>query len=510
MTRSDEQTAAPATESGAESTATPVWDDEPSLPEVASQPAVPARAKASRARRMRGWVLFSWPLILLVVAGMYVSAAATLQHSQAMSPIDEWMYIDYLDRVLSDGYVRKGEHVEPPALERMACDGVFPYGPMGPACGSHDNDPAKYPFGGKQSADPYTPIYFWITRAGGAVIWRLAHVDGLTAWRLTGSLWMGATLVALWCLLIAWKVPRLVAVALGLLFVASTYAYWTYSYISTDAPAAFFGALILLAVTQFVRGRGSPWCIVALSVLAVAIKVTNILAVGLGVLFLAGYGVARLLGPLLPSSRRDPELLALTSTRTEGPKPRIWLWAVVAAGTAAAAQLAWMVVNRLTAIGETAAQGVTSPLTPWGAYQLTVRFLDETITSNVIVTGSGGNTAFPLPSAWTTPQTWIVIAGVVGSVLLLRASTMVTEPDRWALVMTVGIASVTFAPALALMLTIATGSYFELPPRYGGVLLPGMLLLGGLLFRNRWVAVGVIGYSAVLALKILTMAATYR
>jgi hypothetical protein len=54
------------------------------------------------------------------------------------------------------------------------------------------------------------------------------------------------------------------------------------------------------------------------------------------------------------------------------------------------------------------------------------------------------------------------------------------------------------APVFALVVVATTGQYFQIPSRYGAILIPAFLLCGGLIIRTRWVSWLIIGYSAAL------------
>jgi len=458
-------------------------------------------------RRLRRWLTVSWPLLLVLAASVGVAGVTTLLHGPAMSPIDEWVYTDYLDRVPTDGIIRKGDYIEPPALERVACDGVVSYGKLGPPCGSNSTDVSQYPFMGQQTADLYTPAFFWVTWLAGFVIWKILPVELLTAWRLTGTLWLGATLVAMWRLFRAWRLSSFAFSSVSMLLVGSTYTYWTYSYVSTDAPAALFGAVMLLKVTQWMRGASSPWVLVGLSVLAVIFKAANVLAVGMVVAIMLFHGISQWLARRPGSARTTVGPAAALSGDKAGPRRHL-LWASVIAGAAGVVQVGWIIINRAIALGKAPGQGVETESPPRRILALTTRFLQETISSNhAVVGGEGVITLIEL--AFLLPQTWILVAGVVGSVLLLRRRDRVEEPDRWAMVLGIGVSSVLAAPALAILVIVSTGAYYDLPPRYGGMLLPGFMLLAGFILKGRLIAVGVLTYAVGLALYLVSRATLY-
>ncbi|MGX5695894.1 hypothetical protein ACWKWP_06820 [Agromyces soli] len=448
--------------------------------------------------RVRSWLKRFWVPLALVVVAVGYSSAVTLQHSDAMSPIDEWVYTDYLDKLPVQGVLIPGEEVGPEALNRMACDGVFPYGPMGAACGSSYSDPTVFPFGGITSADPYTPLYFGITRFVGDAIHFVTGVDQLTGWRLTGSLWLAGSMVLFWLLLRQWRVSPAASLGLGLAFIASPFVWWTYTYVSTDAPSFLAGAALLFVTARFIRGTGSVWWIPAIAVVATIFKITNLLGVGLAALYLLIHGLIVLWKRRTDPVSPDAGVSGRVTTRSS------WLPIVVAVGTgivALLAQFSWLRVH--AALRPEEAAGASGGGMHLGGQELLsqmANFLPGTLTSNVNIAGSTGF-ALPMPGFALTPLSWLTIAGVIGAFWALRGVT-----NRSPLVIAIAISAVCFAPALALALYVTTGSYFTLPPRYGASILAGFLLAAGLAMRNRWAAWILIGYSVVLlgAMGVLT------
>lgn len=428
----------------------------------------------------RLWLLLRrfWVPALLVLIGLCGSSTVTLLHSEAMSPLDEWVYLDYLYKVPTDGFVHRGDPVGHDALEMMACEGVTPYGTMGAACGA-DYDYRTFPFGGLSSADPYTPVFFWLTRVTGDAISFVTGVDQVVGWRLTGSLWLAGGLIVFSALLRRWGVRPLVIFALGLAFIGSPLAYWSYSYVSTDAPSFLAGGSLLLIATHLIRRSSHPAWFVIVAVVAGLLKITNLLGVGMVALFLMVQGLVFILGR--EQVRRGWRLIFTA------------LGAVVAA---IGGQVVWLAINRATPVSsELPVQGVESPLTIQELLNQFVNLLPNTLSFNVPVAGGSGF-VYPLPGFAGAPLAWLCIAGVIGAVMLLRSP----WTRRSSVVVAVAVSSLIAAPVLAVTLQLVMGGYFSLPSRYGASLLPGFLLLAGMLMRNRVVPWLVICYAGALIL----------
>ncbi|SFO04794.1 hypothetical protein [Mycetocola miduiensis] len=435
-----------------------------------------------------------WVPLLLVFASFAMSWTVTGLHTDAMSPVDEWVYVDYLEKIPEQGIVHQGEEIGEEALERMACDGVKPYGPMGAPCGGNYDDVENFPFEGITSADAYTPMYFALTRIVGDAIHEVTGIDQLDGWRITGSLWLGATMILFYWLFRLWSVPRLLTLALGLTVIGSPFAWWTYTYVSTDAPSMAFGILILIAAMKLVRGQWSGWWLVAISAIAVLVKITNILGVCLAALYLLITWIAEWRRTDWAGVRTmRPDLASRSSLALPG----FGVAALVGAGLA---EGIWLVIRSLQSTGEVAEQGVSIPLTKIELISQVANFLPGTLTSNVNIAGSDAY-AYDIPSFIIAPLSWICVAGVIGAFW-----SMWKREDRSNLILAVSLAAFFFAPMLAFVLYLATGSYFPLPPRYGAPILAGILLVAALSIRNRWATWIILAYSVVLIGTVFSLA----
>lgn len=447
-------------------------------------------------RRFALWLKNSWVAILLVIIGLGYGGAVTFMHTSALSPIDEWVYSDYLDKVPTEVVVKQGEVIGPEALNRMACNGVYPYGPMGAACGASYSDVAKFPLNGRTTADPYTPAYFISTWAVGDLVRLITHQDQLTSWRLTSPLWLAGTLLIMAALFRRYRVRPLVTITVGLAFIASPFAWWTYTYVSTDAPSAFFGALLLLQATRFTRHETRGWWLLATSGLAVLFKVTNILAVCLVGLIL----VLAWLQEVLRANKEEGRGVHLGALRRSVSLPLIGVAAVAAS---AITEVVWLEIRRAIAVAPQVELGLGQPLSRRVLGEQLANFLPGTITSNVVVAGNGGNYALPVLSAAVVPLSWLCVAGVIGAFWSVGI-----RRGHGPVVAAIAIASVGFAPMLAVALTVGGGTYIPIPPRYGAAILPGILLMTALTMRRRLAAWIFLVYAVILGIGMLGLTAT--
>jgi hypothetical protein len=450
-----------------------------------------AAPASTRWKKSLTWL---WVPVLLVIASFGMSWTVAAHHSDALSPVDEWVYVDYLYKLPAQGMVHQGEKIGKDALGIIACDGVKPYGRMGQPCGSDYNDLSKFPYDGITSADAYTPVYFAITRVIGDAIHASTGIDQLHSWRLTGALWLGLASLLLYALLRQWRIPRPVILGLGLAMIASPFAWWTYTYVSTDAPCLAFGLLLLLTATKVGRGQWSGWWLVLFSVVAVVFKVTNVLGVILAGLYLLVLWLIEM---------KKTQWAGRTTRRPGMPHRFSLVLPLVAIGavvTSVAAQVAWLAIRRAAAVGLPADQGVSGPLNAQDVLAQVVNFLPGTITANVNLAGSS-NLAYAMPYSVFVPLGWICVAGVFGALWSLR-----WHSEQTPLVLAVTTGALFFAPLLAVMLLVTTGSYFPLPPRYGAVLLGSFLLLAGLTIRNRIAVWILLLYTVALYVLVLVTA----
>ena len=116
--------------------------------------------------------------------------SANVVQQKQISPFDEYVYLDYLSKVPTQGFVRSGEETGDLARQEISCRGVQTYGLYGTSCDIGAASPDEtFPYSGQTGADIYTPAYF-------AVTWVLAQplvwtgVSLLDAGRLVGAVWL--------------------------------------------------------------------------------------------------------------------------------------------------------------------------------------------------------------------------------------------------------------------------------------------------------------------------------
>lgn len=443
----------------------------------------PAPARALQ-RFARHWVSIALAAISLVYGG-----AVTVLHDDSVSPIDEVVYLDYTYKLWDQGLVHKGETFGDEVAHLVACENVIPFGSLGQECGSDDVNLAAMPNAGYTTGEGYTPIYFWTVRIIGDPVHAITGLSEVTSWRLSGVVWLAGTILVLAALLRRAGVPQFAVFALGLLFIGSPYAWWTYTYISTDTSVVIFGASILLVTMEAVRGRWSAWWLVPLAVLAPLFKITNLVVFGLVLIYLV-------LDSLTRRIRKSADYPG--APRGVASVTRLWLPIGLAIVLAGAIQAAWLRIIPLLAVSDVVVdQGITTPLTAGEVVRLALSGITGAITHNPAV----GRTDSMLPELIFVPLSWLAIAGVIGAVMSMQWNSR-----RGPLVWGTAVATIAALPALGCLMWFLTGVYFPLPGRYAAGLVPAILLVTGFMLRSRVATIGVVAYSALLLTFGVTLA----
>lgn len=418
-----------------------------------SAQAVRPGAGAWLARVLRGVLV---PVILLVAASVGLVAVNASQH-RAISPYDEYVYIDYLAKIPTEGMVRGGEETGEVARQALACRGVLNFVVTTDPCrGTYFGTDAKYPYYGGTGADIYSPAYFGVTWAlAQPLVWM--GVDFVDAGRLVGAFWLALGSIGVWALVRSLRVDGMYALGLGLLVTATPVAYWATTYISTDAPSIAAGAWVAVAGLGVWRRRTAAFVLLPLAAVAATLfKVQNLAAVG-------AVALALLIGVFV--DRSDGRRMFRAAVRD----PRLLL-GVLTVLVALLSQVAWLAIRARSQLpGDRASiDTVQQPLTIHSMVTESLRFLTS-------IAGPG------MPSSIITTA----VAGVLGLLSIAAVIGLIVD-QRFrtgrGLVAAISVLVVALAlgPALALFTRVTMGYYTPLSERYGIVLLPLFLALVGL------------------------------
>lgn len=415
----------------------------------------------SQTRKVLGWARKWSVVIALVAVGLAVSISNLAQQNQVFSPYDEWVYYDYVEKVPTQGFVRQGEEIGQPALQAMACYGD-PFGARGEPCTGVDgvyDQPGLYPQSGKTSADLYTPVYFGITWLGAQVVTFFTGSDLLEAARTTGVLWMVSGLIALVLLFREFRVPRLLQLGLGLTTIGLASSHYSFTYISTDAPALVSGAVVALLAAKFARTGKYGWWLVAAAVIATLLKIAFLFIVGLVAIALVLHAVMKL-------QKGHP-----FRGGVEPSPARMIVMPVVAVGVSLVAEIAWLAFRSVNSLGVSPDQGLASTLSAAGLLSASAVFL-------VLRDGINGNSAFV--EFAMAPYSLLTAVGVLGWFFSNRGSGL---KRSWSIAAV--IAAIVFAPLMLVGMQLALGAVAPISPRYALVLAPVFLVAIAAMVRNR-------------------------
>ncbi|MFJ3489255.1 hypothetical protein [Leifsonia aquatica] len=439
-----------------------------------NQTAAPAERRGLAAR------LFSRSAIgpvLLIIASLLVGIVQVPGH-RGVSPVDEYVYIDYFSKVASQVVVHRGEETGTFARQELGCRGLRLLQPSPDARCELQNaeKDSLFPFHGATSAYIYTPLYFGITRVlAEPLVW--AGVGLVDAGRFVGALWLAAAALFLYLALRRLKIHPVAATGVGLLMIGSLPAYWSNTYISTDATALFAGGLMLYLATRVDAGRSRLWFILGAAFVTL-LKVQNLAAVAAAILFLVIR--AAVLAYRTRASRAGWVGRTFADRRV--------ITSIIALAAAFAGQVVWLAISSAIAIGPSPDMGVT--VRPLGLTQIILQsglFLDGA------TKGVGDITTFlrgpGLVSNYAV--SFVAVAGVVG---LLMASRWGTR--RNAVAVATFAAALVSAPILSVVTYVTLGTYVDPPPaRYGIALIPFFLACAALLLAKRpwprWIMAGV-------------------
>ncbi len=414
----------------------------------------------------------SWVPIILVIVACVSGGIVVANHSEQLAPFDEWVYYDYVLKIPTQGIVRQGEYLSHTALEAMACDGDS-FGPRGEPCGAVKDVYAAYPQGGKTSADLYTPLYFGVTWALGKAVQFVTGAEFLTSARATGIFWLVGGLLVFYKLLELLKVRRVISLGIGLAIIGAPTTFWANTYISTDAPLFFVGALLLLAAVSAALGRSSPWWLLPVAVLGIWLKVTTILALGLVFIVIVLF------------------VLWSRDTVDRGRKRQLLVAATVTVASALAAQVGWLLLRAQLSLGAGPDQGLTTGL----LWRNTAGQLSLFLNRGAL--GGGYDPVLRLPPILGEPLVLLTIAGVVG----FGFAKAVTALER-SLAVSILISATIFAPLLSFGMYLLLGDVFPVIARYAIPLLPAFFVAVAYIMKNRLAEWSVVAYGVLLVLAV--------
>lgn len=420
----------------------------------------------------------------ILVLLSFTLVAFQVSKAEPFSPIDEYVYFDYLEKVPSQLVVHSGELTGQAARKEIACRGVMLYGTYGDPCDSQSFDTDElYPYQGTTGADIYTPAYFaptWVLSQG-------IQSFGLTSFdaaRFTGFFWLSLGLVSLFLFMRLLGAELKVSLGISLLVFALPATFWSSAYISTDAPTLALVSGLGICSIFVIRQKKLGLFFLLLAPIAVLFKVQNIIAVGIFALWII---LNSLFVNFNSKSNPDKSKVEFKKYLTNA-QIQIASFAVL---ISVAGQMLWLAIRKMLSLN-------TTPI-PLGEARerMSVQVLLEEMFKFFPQLGSAGMT---LTSAETIAITIFVLLGaaaVLGSLIWSRA----TSKNLVILAFLTLIAGLAMGPFLALSSWAISHYYFPLPARYGLVLIPivAAVIAANFAKSNKYVSWATISVGAALA-----------
>ncbi len=403
------------------------------------------------ARRHRDLVSIAAPLAVVVIA-LAVSLLHISRFSQ-ISILDEFQHADYVERLMHFELPSLGSRIEEPTLREDACRGHQDLAV--PPCDQPVLTTDEFPGGGYQSAAAHPPGYYAVA-AVAARTFALApgKQSFVTGARLASAALTAAGCLALYALLRILFADRVVGACVALLAITAPSALHASAVISPDATAILCGAGIPALFLLRLRGSISPRWLVLAAVLLGLSKVNNLIVLGvvaamaLGVV-LAGHVSAR-------AAARAFLLLGLPACLTYA---------------------GWTVLSRLYATDVPGGMPIEQ--------MFTVDSLDLDQVWNALPAvfppsgGIVGDQFAIVPfSIWAVVIGWLLIGGTF---LAVANESPPVKGLGWG----VFVSAALTGPFLVITNFVLYDEYYDIPSRYGMVLIPAMLVGLGISLTGR-------------------------
>jgi hypothetical protein len=410
-------------------------------------------------------------LVALASLLLVVAAVLTLhvRKYDQLSPIDELHHVDYLVKAAHGQLLRRGDLIGAETRREGACRGVDAPGLPPPDCGDESW------LAGREfnSEEIQPPAYYFLSGWTARLLRPVLGIPSLvTAGRMVGVLWLSAAVLVLWGAMAMLGVPILVRWAVGALIATTPVVLHASATITDDAAGLFAGGAVLLAALAWEKRRVPGVVVLAATVVAVSLRLTNMVGAGAVVLYLVLRAFSSpgeddaTVAPVAPS-RRTRLLMAGGATA-----------AVLLTG------VAWVTLNSAVAR--------VGPLANPNTFNQHVTSL-----SRDAVLGQLGAAVTPVRDPPLVPflrndvvrtlvtlTDWLLLGGAIGLAVL---STRGSRAEA------LGVSAIVCVAATGPVLTITNyvfqGSYFGIPARYGISLLPVLGVSLALSLQKRWTQV---------------------
>ena len=420
------------------------------------------RAALSGARSRWGALSALYALVAAVLTVRFMAV-----HS-ALSPIDEFTYVDAVDKARRGVVVVNGLKTDQYARQLAACRGV------GTApetviyqgtCGPHVPDAQTF-VNGFTPGDVHSPVYYFLTSWLSWPLEKLFGVELLTAGRLTSLVWLWAGMIACGVLVRRLGARWSLVAALPCLVVAMPVFRGTNAYITPDALNLLAGSLIALAAYLYARGEAGPLPLVVLGAVFGTVKLQNVFAVAAAALFLVIYHVVGAWGGARsgaePRTRGVPDLAGRSLPTAVARLGGVLLVPLVFS-------VAWLAARPYLGHNDPARPTLDPP--PSGSVTQYLYSLDDALMG--VFAGIDGGTGAAAPwSVFPSFLLWGVLAAIIATAMFDVPTTTLGRCQAWAVL----VSFVCIGPAMQMMFAVVFHAAVIVLPRYVMVLIPMMLV----------------------------------
>ncbi len=436
-------------------------------------------------------------LLVLVLVACGINLGHVWRYDE-VSPIDEAQHLDSLIRIPRGDLIGSGERMGQETLRIETCHRIdSPFDAAVPPCepGAPPLDVTTFQEEGYNTAYIHPPTYYFVDGVLARVVDAVLPGDHdlLTTGRLAGLIWVVGGVVFLWLLLDELDAGLVARSALILLAVTAPTVLHGSATVNPDATALMTGAAVLWAALRWERERVGAWLPLALTALAAATKVTNLMGVAVVLLYLVLRAVSR-------SGLTD--------------EPRWWTWRVARAhllapggtgrrllamvagmlGVVVTVSFAWFIGQKLLEVA------------PPSTVPMVYRYQFDRFPFTDIAT-SWHQTISPFVERYVAPflrtRTVLTTAAVVDLLLVAGPVAGTILAGRRTRERTLGVAALVVlplvGPVLALFNAVVQGLFVVVPSRYGLSIVPALLGASVPVLRRRVpLAVGCVVAAAAL------------
>jgi len=421
-------------------------------------------SRTARLRRARSGLPALVGLLLVVAAVLALHA----RDYDQLSPIDELHHVDYLVKASHGQLLRRGDLIGPQTRREGACRGVDAPGQPAPDCGDE-----AWLAGREFNTEEIQPPAYYFVSGWTARLLRpvLGTRSIVTAGRLVGVLWLSAAVVVMWTAMALLGVPVLARGGACALVAFTPVVLHASGTITDDAPGLLAGAGVLLAALAWEKRRVPGVVVVLATVVAVSLRLTNMVGAGAVVLYLV-------LRALRPAGEDDAPV--------DRNRRASFLMAAGVAVTVLLTGVAWVTLNSAVAR--------VGPLANPNTFNQHVTTL-----SREAVLGQLGAAVTPARDPYLVPflrnnairtlvslTDWLLLGAAIGLAALSARGSRAEALGASAIV-----CAVATGPVLTVTNYAFQGAFFGIPPRYGLSVLPAMAVALALCLRKRWTQVGV-------------------